>query len=169
MFLTASLVLPMVALQVEDEQLQDLLRSLPDNTETYERVVDAVFSLGASRGSNGSASNRPAPGAAVTVTGPAVGQGQSGKPGVPWGVAGGAGAAAGGGEGGAAAGATAAVLEMLDARGNVVHLQDAAGGPLRWGTDSYCKVLTVRLYCSQYIIVLFQGRLHIGCIGTPTA
>lgn len=125
-------------MQVEDEQLQDLLRSLPDNTETYERVVDAVFSLGASRGSNGSASNRPGPGAAVSspaVTGPAVGQGQSGKPGAPWGAAGGAGAAAGGGEGGAgaAAGAAAAVLEMLDARGNAVHLQDAPGGPLRWG------------------------------------
>lgn len=34
-------VLPPV---VEDEQLKDLLRSLPDNVETFERVVEAVFS-----------------------------------------------------------------------------------------------------------------------------
>eukprot|EP00798_Chlamydomonas_sp_ICE-L_P001600 gene1601-32989_t len=31
--------------RVGDEQLQDLLRSLPDNAETYERVVDAIFML----------------------------------------------------------------------------------------------------------------------------
>lgn len=33
--------------RVEDEQLKDLLRSLPDNPETYERVVDALFTVSA--------------------------------------------------------------------------------------------------------------------------
>lgn len=36
--------------RVEDEQIKDLIRSLPDNPDTYERVVDAIFA--ASNSSN---------------------------------------------------------------------------------------------------------------------
>lgn len=35
--------------RLEDEQLKDLLRSLPDNAAAYERVVDSLFSISSSK------------------------------------------------------------------------------------------------------------------------
>jgi hypothetical protein len=35
--------------RVEDEQLKDLLRSLPDNPIAYERVVDSLFNISSSK------------------------------------------------------------------------------------------------------------------------
>lgn len=35
--------------RLEDEQLKDLLRSLPDNPLAYERVIDSLFSIGSSK------------------------------------------------------------------------------------------------------------------------
>lgn len=35
--------------RLEDEQLKDLLRSLPDNPVAYERVIDSLFSIGSSK------------------------------------------------------------------------------------------------------------------------
>lgn len=35
--------------RLEDEQLKDLLRSLPDNPVAYERVIDSLFSIGSNR------------------------------------------------------------------------------------------------------------------------
>jgi hypothetical protein len=35
--------------RVEDEQLKDLLRSLPDNPIAYERVIDSLFSISSSK------------------------------------------------------------------------------------------------------------------------
>jgi len=43
--LTSDLLPP----RLEDEQLKDLLRSLPDNEIAYERVVDSLFSISTSR------------------------------------------------------------------------------------------------------------------------
>lgn len=48
---------------VGDEQLRDLIRSLPDNPATYDRVVDAVFNLarGSETGAADEAAGAPAP------------------------------------------------------------------------------------------------------------
>lgn len=54
-----------------DEQLRDLLRSLPDNPATYDRVVDAVFNM--SRGSEAAedeVAGAPAPVQVGTLSSP---------------------------------------------------------------------------------------------------
>jgi hypothetical protein len=64
--LTSDLLPP----RLEDEQLKDLLRSLPDNEIAYERVVDSLFSISTSREPQ-AAGLGPSPGKAGSGSGSA--------------------------------------------------------------------------------------------------
>jgi hypothetical protein len=107
---------------VEDEQLKDLVRSLPNNPATYERVVDAIFQTAALAA--------PAAGASADLDGSGGGDG-----------GGAAGAGAGGGGGGSALGPLAlgelpgvpinVHVEVRDAVTRVVHDVFRCGGGAR--------------------------------------
>jgi hypothetical protein len=63
---------------VEDEQLKDLVRSLPNNPSTYERVVEAIFSTSAASASSAAAAAADVDGEDGGASAAAAGGGGSG-------------------------------------------------------------------------------------------
>ncbi|GAX82154.1 hypothetical protein CEUSTIGMA_g9582.t1 [Chlamydomonas eustigma] len=105
---------------VEDEQLKDLLRSLPDNSDAYEQVVDAIF---------GTVANRQATRAVAAAVG--VGNGGFMVPGLPGGETV---VIEGGGPG-------LTLYEQAGSPASIqVHLQDTVLKCLRRVFDNHCAV-----------------------------
>lgn len=141
--------------RVQDEQLKDLLRSLPDNPVAYERVVDSLFAISDNKDKQAAAA---AAAAAVASSASALGA-QSNSSSGP------AGTAAVGDPGAA----LSALVEagLLVSQGTTLSLGELPGAPL----DSHLQVeeavtKVVRDVCSVHGAVQMSstdlGLSHVG-------